>query len=491
MPSKYDGPLDSGRLETVNLVDEKYWMPIRPQASRRWSFDIPRPAFLTRLAGRNKSMRPTAWLDGLKGFAALIVYWHHHVLWAHDGSNQSPIFENAYGYKGEYHFATFPIVRNFFAGGHFAVSIFFIVSGYVLSVKSLSLIQAQDVGKLSDAVGSALFRRWLRLYIPVWGTTFVYMTSWHLFGYWTAPTPPKGSYRDELWNWYSEIKNYSFMFNPEFLFQYNFHAWSIPVEFRGSLVVYTALLALSRCTRNARLWCTTGLIFYFLYVADGWYAALFTAGMLLCDLDLLAAANKLPKALAMFDGFKELIFFHLFVVSMYLGGVPSHEWDLTVLRNSPGWVWLSYLKPQAVFDYKWFYLFWAAFFMVSSVPRLPWLKYFFETRFCQYLGRICFALYLVHGPVIWALGDRLYAAVGYYRERNMVELSSWINAFPMSKAGPMGLEPAFLAPQIILLPVTFWLAEVVTRLFDEPSVKIANWVYKKTLPPAPSLPLKA
>lgn len=436
-------------------------------------------------------MRPTAWLDGLKGFAALIVYWHHHELWAHDASGQSLIFENAFGYEGKYHFATFPVVRNFFAGGHFAVSIFFVVSGYVLSTKSLTLIHSQDYAKLSDTVGSGLFRRWIRLYLPIYGTTFLYMSSWHLFGYWAAPKGHMGTYREELWNWYSEIKNYSFLFNPEFLFSYNFHAWSIPVEFRGSIIVYTALLAFSRCTRNARLWCNVGLIYYFLYVADGWYGAMFTAGMLLCDLDLLAAANKLPKPLAMLDSWKELIFFHLFVASMYLGGVPSHNWDLSVLLVSPGWAWLSYLKPQAVFDFKWFYLFWAAVFMVSSIPRLPWLKYFFETRFCQYLGRITFALYVVHGPIIWSLGDRLYAAVGYYREANQVQLSGWINLFPMSKAGPMGLEPAFLAPQIILAPLTFWLAEIVTRVFDEPSVKIANWAYRKTLPPAPSLPQKA
>ena len=43
---------------------------------------------------------------------------------------------------------------------------------------------------------------------------------------------------------------------------------------------------------------------------------------------------------------------------MYLGGVPSHSNELKDLRETTGWYWLSFLKPQAVFNYKAFYLFW-------------------------------------------------------------------------------------------------------------------------------------
>jgi hypothetical protein len=53
--------------------------------------------------------------------------------------------------------------------------------------------------------------------------------------------------------------------------------------------------------------------------------------------------------------------------------------------------------------------------------------------------------------------------------------------FPVSKKGPMGLELAFWLPQLIILPVTLYFAEVVTKLVDEPSVKFTSWLYKKTL----------
>jgi peptidoglycan/LPS O-acetylase OafA/YrhL len=216
--------------------------------------------------------------------------------------------------------------------------------------------------------------------------------------------------------------------------------------------------------------------------------------MLLCDLDLLAAEDKLPKFLAALEPFKELIYFHLLVVGLYLGGVPSYEMEPeiynTLLKDSPGWKWLSWFKPQAVFDFKWFYLFWAALLTVAAIPRLPWLKHFFETRFCQYLARVSFALYLVHGPVMVVLGDRLYAAVGLKRNTHEKNIPNWINKFPLPTKGPFGLELAFWATQLILLPVTLYCAEIVMRMFDEPSVRISNWFYRKTLPAPPQSPAK-
>jgi len=268
-------------------------------------------------------------------------------------------------------------------------------------------------------------------------------------------------------------------------FHYNGHVWSIPVEFKGSIITYTALLAFSRCTKNARLWCQVGLIYYCMYIADGSFFSMFLAGMLLCDLELLAAKNELPRFFSRLESFKELIFFNLFVISIYLGGVPSNSADIQVLRSSSGWYYLSFLKPQAVFNYKWFYLFWASVSMVAAVPHLEWLKSFFELRFNQYLGRISYAFYLVHGPVLWTLGDRLYVAVGWSRVSHRSGLPGWINLFPLSKAGPLGLELSFLLPHLIILPVTLWLAEVVTKTVDKPTVKFTQWLYAKTLAPPP------
>ncbi|KAF2850331.1 acyltransferas-like protein [Plenodomus tracheiphilus IPT5] len=483
MPAKLNGFLDHGQMEEVNLHSAT-WKPTR---TGRWSLDVVRPEFLSLRPSSPKAspLRPTAWLDGLRGFAAFLVYIHHNQLWSH-GIKGNIVFENSFGYQGRHYFAALPFVRTAFSGGHFAVTIFFVISGYVLSVKSMGLVHKGQHQAILDVVGSALFRRWLRLYIPVITVTFLWLCMRHATGVWMNVHQMNGSFREDVKRWYETFKNYSFVFSTnhiEFSESYHPHTWTIPLEFQGSIIVYTALPAFARCTRNARIWCEVALIFYFLYVVDGYHCALFMAGMLLCDLDLLAQADKLPRFLAMLAGFKEFLFFHLFIVALYLGGVPSFdttEMDrYTLLTKSPGWKWLSHLKPQAVFDAKWFYLFWAALFTVASIPRLPWLKRFFENRVCQYLARISFALYLVHGPVIWLFADRIYAAVGLDRSEHAEGIPGWVNKFPLSRKGPMGLELAFWLPQFVIFPVTLYAAEVVTKVMDEPSVKVSNWLYKK------------
>ena len=493
-------PQSPRRQSSLGLLDRPEWQdtetpdwepkdsPSRPSGLSVWTLkhslyrlvSLIRPKAST---GPPEKLRRTAYLDGLRGFAALVVYWQHHVLWAHYDENAQ--LERGFGYEKKYAFCTFHGVRTFFTGGHYAVATFFVISGYVLSAKPLSLIQAGDYAKLGDNLASALFRRWLRLYIPLMATTFIFMLCYQVFGdLWIQPAEKQGNLRDEMWHWYAEFKNFSFIFNMggEPWFSYNYHTWSIPVEMKGSIIVYTALQAFSRLATRARLLGEVALILYFLYIADGWYGAIFSAGMLLGDLDLLAIRGELPRFLARLEPYKTFIYYHLFAISIYLGGVPSHSSDLDELRKSRGWYFLSYLKPQAVYDYKWFYLFWASVLLVAAVPRMPWLKRFFETRFCQHLGRISYALYLVHGPVLWVVGDRLYAATGWWHDEHQKHIPGWVDAFKLPKTGPLGLEVSFLAPQIVLLPLTFWLAEMATRAFDEPAVRFAQWLYRKGLP---------
>jgi peptidoglycan/LPS O-acetylase OafA/YrhL len=291
---------------------------------------------------------------------------------------------------------------------------------------------------------------------------------------------PERTYIDEIWKWYCDFKNYSFVFNSDNQNAYSFHAWSIPLEFRGSIVIYTTLLALSRCGTVSRLRTQLVLIFYFLYVVDGWYCALFLMGMFLCDTDLLAMKQQLPRFYARirFESHRPWVIYLLLIIGLYLGGVPALSNDIEFLRNTPGWYYLSFLKPQAVFNFAWFYRFFAAYLVMICIPRLRWLQSFFESSFCQYLGRISFGFYLVHGPILWSIGDRVYAAVGCTREAHHIMVPWYINKFAFPSVGIFGLELNFFAAQMVLLPLTLWTAEIFTRLVDEPSVKLTQWLFK-------------
>lgn len=465
------------------------WRPISSQPAKHYLRRV--RSLIFPKSRPPEKLRRTAYLDGLRGFAAFLVYWHHHELWAHESNGTTAIFDSGFGRDGRRFLCALPGVRTLFTGGHFAVAVFFVISGYVLSAKPLGFMHDGRQGLLGDNLASALFRRWLRLYIPLVCTTFLYMLSWHALGrpLRVQGAEPQGGLRDEMWNWYAEFKNFSFVFTTggKPWFSYNFHTWSIPVEMKGSIVVYTALQALSRVTTSARLACTAALAFYFLYIADGWYGAAFLAGMLLCDLDLLSARGELPGPLArplsrLGEPQRRFLCYHLLAAGIYLGGVPAATLDVADLGKNRGWYYLSLLKPQAVFDYKWFYLLWAAVLVVAAVPRVAPARRFFESRFCQHLGRVSYALYLVHGPVLWLLGDRVYAAVGWHREWHAENIPGWIDWLRLPAVGPLGLEFSFLAPHLVLLPLTLWFAEVGTRVFDEPAVRFASWLYGKMLP---------
>ncbi|KAL1581702.1 hypothetical protein WHR41_09575 [Cladosporium halotolerans] len=439
-----------------------------------------RPGFMKRLSVKHAKLRPTAYLDGIRGFAALLVYILHHELWSHDAQKADFKLENAWGYQGDYYVAAMPGIRNFFTGGHYAVSTFFVLSGYVLSTQPLALMNAGEYTKLGDKLASALFRRWLRLYLPIIVTTFMTLSLWHVFGI-LADFIPEPTYSAGIWKWYVDVKNFTFVFRTggEPWLSYNAHTWSIPVEMKGSLLIYTTCNALSRCTQRARLLCQAVLIFYLLYIADGAHYAMFMTGMLLSDIDHIVASGSLPAWIMRMERLKSPFFHSLFLVSFYLGGAPSFDSDIQVLRDSPGWHTLSIFKPQAVFDYKWFYLFFASAFLVVSVPRISWLRRFFESCFCQYLGRISYMFYLIHGPILWTLGDRIYAAVGFSRESHAMRIPKWSNRLPIPAIGPFAMELNFFAAQCLLLPATLWVAEVATTLIDDNGIAFCVWLYRR------------
>jgi peptidoglycan/LPS O-acetylase OafA/YrhL len=476
-------PAWTATLESIKRTSIHVYHRVSPLAIH--SLKRLQPWMPTRQWRRNSRLRPTAYLDGLRGFAALLVYILHHQLWAHDSLNSDKIFENAFGYEGRFYFAQFPGIRTFFSGGHFSVTVFFVISGYVLSAKPLALLHSGDHAKLADNLASALFRRWIRLYIPILATTFVFMAgAWLIHGA-QAHYKPHARFRDEFWDWYNELGNFSFIFKTGGVpwVKYNFHAWTIPLEFKGSIVIYTCIMAFSRLRRNARIWLQLGLIYYFLYVVDGWYCSCFLAGMLLADIDIMAEHNQLPEWMTNLEPYKDTIFRMLFIIAMYLGGVPAYGLDIANLRDAPGWYYLSFLRPQSVYMPKSYYLVFAGIFLVAATQRISWLRSFFELPFNQYLGKVSYAFYLVHGPVLWTIGDRVYAAVGWTRATHSVNVPAWVNAFRLPSFGPVGLEFNFLCAHLVLFPLTLWVAKMATNAFDDPAIKFARWLYEKLLAP--------
>lgn len=438
-----------------------------------------KPQIFSRAIGGERKLRSTAYLDGLRGWAALHVYVTHHIAGVH---MWLPI-ERAYGYDTHRLFITLPIVRVLFTGSHIAVYVFFVISGYVLSRSTILQIHGGS-GDIAKSLASAVCRRWVRLWIPVMATTFVAMSVGYVLNERELDQEPL--YLWECWRWLKQMDALAFPWTGIALMDYNLHTWTIPVEYRGSIVVFLSLLATHKMSKKARLMWLTFVALYFHYHGQA-FAFTFLMGTVLAEIDILAVdGTEWPDWpwLVNLQQNKIVLLSLLLLFAFHLAGQPMISMGAVTPQEylgSPGFYYLGLMIPAIYFGHpNDFWYGWGAVFIVLAVTNIPFLKRLFELRFTQYLGKISFGFYLVHGPILNTLGNRLYHAVGAARSE-VGHMATWNDVLPLPEFGPLGFESNFVIVHIILLPFTFWCAEVTTKLFDEPSVRFARWCYQKTL----------
>ena len=438
-----------------------------------------KPWILSRSITSDRKLRPTAYLDGLRGWAAFHVYMTHHIA----GSHMWLPIERAYGYDDHYLFVTIPFIRVLFTGSHIAVYVFFIISGYVLSRSAI--LQIHDgTGDIGKYLGSALFRRWVRLFTPVAVTTFIAMTIGYMINQRELDQMP--TYIEECFRWLGLLDALSFPLSGIAMMDYNLHTWTIPVEFKGSILVFLGVLATHRMTKKARMLTITFLALWFHWHGYA-FAFTFLLGIVLAEVDILAndgSAWPQNPWLLMLQRNKTQVLLLLLGFAMHVAGQPMMSMGSVTPQeyiDSPGFYFLGLMIPASFFGKpNDFWYGWGALFIVLAVTNLPFLKRLFEMKFTQYLGKISFGFYLVHGPIMNTLGMRLYHATGVMHT-DYGHLAAWNNVFPLPAFGPLGLEFNFVVAHIILLPFTFWMAEICTKWIDEPSVKFARWIYVQTV----------
>lgn len=128
------------------------------------------PSFLQGRHAREQicpaKLSPTAYLDGMRGLAALFVFFCHYFYQA---------FTIAEGWgcgETNYHILKLPFLRLWYQGPP-AVCVFFIISGYALSYRPLKLIRSRSFSDFSTTMSSLVFRRGIRLYLPTAISTFM------------------------------------------------------------------------------------------------------------------------------------------------------------------------------------------------------------------------------------------------------------------------------------------------------------------------------
>lgn len=341
----------------------------------------------------------TAWLDGLRGWAALLVCVFHLTLWTHDGINYCYGATLQSGAPNTTP-AAWPIIRTLWTGGHFSVALFFTISGYVLPKRLLSLLHAGRQDDFVEALRSSIVRRPFRLFLPVILSTLAVMVVSYVTGIPTSAMKREDSMLLQLLAWVRETARYLYFFDGGY-HAVNQHTWSLAVEMRGSMSLFVWLFALSRMQHKTRLFLTLAVIWYLTVAVPAAQMATFFAGMVTVELDLIAsgvAHMRLP-----WDGLVQAVGRHalvrtvlahaVLVGALYLGaspsGSPGHSSRSEVLGKCHGWMTFEWLIPEAYPrdgddpSWLWFWLFWAAWMFLLAAKEINWLKRALAGSFSQ------------------------------------------------------------------------------------------------------------
>ncbi|KAI1871847.1 hypothetical protein JX265_005833 [Neoarthrinium moseri] len=380
--------------------------------------------------------RPILFLDGIRGIACLVVF-NFHFLYPHTYT----IFQNfgAPTPDGQHDFFhQLPYVCLIYRGRAMVV-LFFALSGYVLSYRYLSQIRHHAWEGSQKSIASLTLRRFVRLYVPPTTSMFLVMVA-AFFG----AFEPGRRFQDSDWRHgpaeqhpvqqatlLAQLSDFARMWwdwsnpwtwNPYFS-HYDPHTWTIPLEFRSSIALFALLVSRTRLRVFYGFALTLVVALYCLFSAR-WDVAVFLGGSLVADVHIALSSRhagvvtlspttitgvarksyqKIPKTLVTRLGL---------LLGLYLLSFPDEASEVT-----PGYKTMASWTPS---NYGHKYLFWHCIACIillwcSGLDEI--IKRPFETKVAQYLGKISYALYLVHGPLLHSLGfalqPRIWERIGH------------------------------------------------------------------------------
>lgn len=451
--------------------------------------DDPYERFQPTITQNNRS---TAFLDGLRGLAALCVFIQHYI----PGFDWQ-VHEHGFGQLSEdgttrfYYTAGLPFVRIFFNGGNAAVAIFFVLSGYVLSKAPVRLLRDGQREACYTSLTSALIRRPARLYLPILAVTFLTAICIHVPGpmlEWPTWMPPEPTVAAEIQRWWRITITFLNPFqehsSSKMQYFYNAVAWTLPIELKGSVFVY-ALLALfavdgGKPGRSAMyLFFFAGLLLQLAW----WSWACFVFGLVLAIVDVYGLDTRFfDESLTPFA--QNLFTNACFWVGWYLLSQPAVAGKPVYSLNTPGWGTLTRMAPRtySMDHYYRYWQSWGGILLVYACLRLKWLQNVLHTRPLRYLGKVSFMLYLVHLPFFKVFGDRLSRAIVGTLPAGMEEPKhdTWYDRLiAIPEIGPVGMNTRFILCMAINLPVTLIVAHAATVWIDMPTVRLGKKITRK------------
>ena len=407
----------------------------------------------------------TAYLDGIRGVAAFAVYVQHFatpfqpsMLGLLDARTSWSVFQ----------IFQLPILRVIYSGS-FAVAVFFVISGFALSLRPLRMIRGQEPTKAIEVTVSSALRRGPRIFIPPIVIVVFIMLGARLDLF--NNDYPLSSF--EKYNLEAPIRLPTFVgqladslqfvltrvFYPRDWLQnvpftspgiYGFQLWTIPTEFWSSQLLFIGIIALAKCRRRYRNAIVIGFVLYSMWCMR-WDISLFFCGMLLAEIEV--HRTKVQAATQSRRLVRQCLLILIFILGLYLGTMPDFN-----AESTPGFRWLTSL---VFYERLWQSV--GAIQVIWAVSQAEALQSVFKSPIALWLGNISFALYLIHVPILSSYGWDIVPAIWSITGND----------------GTLSYETGVILGFLILCPVVLWLADIFWRLVDLPSVKLAKLIEKK------------
>lgn len=361
-------------------------------------------------------------LEGLRGIAAVAVAMYHTLLgfftfgflgfMAGDPAVQHSRFE------------TFLLGNPLavFVSGTFAVSIFFVLSGFVLSIGFF------QTGR-EDIVKSLAVRRYLRLMLPALASTLVCLAAITigLSRVHETQAITHSAWLAAMWNppydLFDALRSGTFGIFLQGQSSYNNVLWTMTTEFLGSFMVFVTLFVAGKSRYRWIVYILLGVL-----TVGTWYMG-FVAGMILADI-----YTHRPK---------EQYTHHILVTSLlgllaiYLGGFPA-----------PGPIGFFYQWVPSIFQTT-FYVAGA----IAAVSIALWSKSvrkLLAWRPLSTLGKYTFSLYLIHIPIVYTFTYWVFLKLHFSYGYTVSALLAILVSIPVIAAATYLFEKFIDAPAIRL-----------------------------------------
>lgn len=333
-------------------------------------------------------------LDGIRGLAAIIVVFSHVLFWYYPAMHlgQRTAGRPLDGIEW------FESPFSFFYRGGFSVSMFFILSGLVLTY-SIS-----KHGDVLDAIRNAAIKRYIRLGIPVAASVLLGCALMKLDLYEaTEVSPAPVLSTPYLFNasWATAFRDAIYGALALGDSRYNYVLWTIQIELIGSFAIFAAFALFGTNKAIYRAFCVCA--FLVLSASPNkiaMYTSLFFVGSMLITLRFEQDRNNIVKTFISLSGL---------VLGLYLAGFHPASGAYVSINSAT-----RALSAYTGYQPYWMLIVPAAGGLIILLSVLNSQKIFsvLDSTPMKWLGKLSFSVYLLHTFALVIMGQLFTKHIG-------------------------------------------------------------------------------